>query len=132
MEVVVIDGLGGGIGRSIVETIKKADSDIYVLAIGTNSTATMNMKKGGADAIATGENAIVYNAKQATLLIGPLGLVFENSMFGEISPNIARAISASSARKYFVPASQCSGQVLGVQSKSIQEYIKEFIEIIKQ
>ena len=29
------------------------------------------MKKGGADAVATGENAIIYNAKNAQIIIGP-------------------------------------------------------------
>lgn len=58
MEVVVIDGQGGGIGRSVIEALKKEVSGTFIIAVGTNSTATNNMKKGGADAVATGENAI--------------------------------------------------------------------------
>ena len=55
MEIVVIDGQGGGIGRSVIETLKKEINDIFIIGVGTNSTATNNMKKAGADAVATGE-----------------------------------------------------------------------------
>lgn len=131
MEILVIDGQGGGIGKSIVEAVKKERPDIFVIAVGTNSAATNSMKKAGADAVATGENAVVYNAKQARLIVGPIGIVFGNSMYGEISPTMAQAISCSEAQKYFIPVSQCSGHVLGVQQKTIQDYIQDFIKIIK-
>ncbi len=45
MEVVVIDGQGGGIGRSVIEALKKEVSGTFIIAVGTNSTATNNMKK---------------------------------------------------------------------------------------
>lgn len=131
MEVVVIDGQGGGIGRSIVEILKKEIDNIFIIAVGTNSAATNNMKKGGADVVATGENAIVYNAKNAKIIAGPIGFVFANSMYGEVSPAMANAISSSEAEKYFIPVSKCSGHVLGVEAKSIQEYIKDLVEVLK-
>lgn len=131
MEIVVVDGQGGGIGKSIIETLKKEIEDIFIIAVGTNSAATNNMKKAGADAVATGENAIIYNSQNADIIVGPIGFVFANSMYGEVSPAMAAAISASSAKKYFIPVSKCSGQVLGVENKSIQEYIKELVAILK-
>lgn len=131
MEIVVIDGLGGGIGKSVIEAIKKELPDTFVIGVGTNSAATNNMKKGGADVVATGENAVVYNASRASLIVGPIGIVFGNSMYGEISPTMANAISCSDAQKYLIPVSQCSGHVLGVESKTIQEYIQDFIQILK-
>lgn len=131
MEIVVIDGQGGGIGRSVIESLKKEIDDIFIIAVGTNSVATNNMKKGGADAVATGENAIVYNAKNAQVIVGPIGFVFANSMYGEVSPTMAAAISCSEAQKYFIPVSKCSGHVLGIETKSIQEYIKDLVKILK-
>lgn len=131
MEIVVIDGLGGGIGKSVIEAIKKELPDTFVIGVGTNSAATNNMKKGGADVVATGENAVVYNASRASLIVGPIGIIFGNSMYGEISPTMANAISCSDAQKYLIPVSQCSGHVLGVESKTIQEYIQDFIQILK-
>lgn len=131
MEVLVIDGQGGGIGRGIIEILKKEFNDIFIIAVGTNSTATSNMKKAGADAVATGENAIIYNAKNAQIIVGPIGFVFANSMYGEVSPAMAGAISCSEAQKYFIPISKCTGHVLGVEAKSIQEYLKDLVNILK-
>ena len=31
MEIVVIDGQGGGIGRSVIETLKKEINDIFII-----------------------------------------------------------------------------------------------------
>lgn len=131
MEVLVIDGQGGGIGRGIIEILKKEINDIFIIAVGTNSTATNNMKKAGADAVATGENAIIYNAKNAQIIVGPIGFVFANSMYGEVSPAMAGAISCSEAQKYFIPISKCTGHVLGVEAKPIQEYLKDLVNILK-
>ena len=46
MNVLVIDGQGGGLGRQLV-------------AVGTNSVAAQAMHKAGAPRAATGENAVV-------------------------------------------------------------------------
>ena len=131
MNILVIDAQGGGIGKSIIEAVKKEFPDMFIVAVGTNSAATHNMKKAGADVVATGENAVVYNAKNASLIVGPIGIVFGNSMYGEISPIMAQAISCSEAQKYLIPVSQCSGHVLGIETKTIQEYIKDFIKVLK-
>lgn len=132
MEVVVIDGQGGGLGRSIVEAIKSSDLDLTVIGVGTNSIATNSLRKGGADIIATGENAIIYNAKNAKIIIGPIGLAFTNSMYGEISPNMAKAVNESEAKKYFLPISKCSSTVIGIVKKPMNEYIEELIGELKE
>ena len=62
MNILVIDGQGGGIGKSIIEAVKKEFPDMFIVAVGTNSAATHNMKKAGADVVATGENAVVYHS----------------------------------------------------------------------
>ena len=58
MKILVIDGQGGKIGRQLIETILASVSGAEILAVGTNSTATSNMMKGGAKNAATGENAV--------------------------------------------------------------------------
>lgn len=37
MRIVVIDGQGGGIGRSLVERIRSELPDVQIVAVGTNS-----------------------------------------------------------------------------------------------
>ena len=61
MKIVVIDGQGGKLGKSIVEQIKNNYKDAFVMAVGTNSAATAAMIQGGADAGATGENPVLVN-----------------------------------------------------------------------
>lgn len=130
-EIVVIDGQGGGIGKSVIEALKRNFDDIFIIGVGTNAIATNNLKKGGADAIATGENAIVYNAKNASVIIGPLGISFANSMYGEISPTMAQAVNESEAHKYLIPVSKCKATVVGIETKTIQEYIEDLIKELK-
>ncbi len=47
MEILVIDGQGGGLGRQLVAAVKKAVPQAVVTAIGTNSAATSAMLKAG-------------------------------------------------------------------------------------
>lgn len=55
MNILVIDGQGGKLGKEIVEKIKKNIENAKVTAVGTNAIATLAMQKGGADSIATGK-----------------------------------------------------------------------------
>ena len=69
MRIAVVDGQGGGIGKSLVEKIKARYKDqVDVIALGTNAVATSLMIRGGADDGASGENAIIVNAKKVDLI----------------------------------------------------------------
>lgn len=125
MNILVIDGMGGGIGKSIIEHIRNEFADVEITAAGTNSTATSVMLKAGANHGATGENAVIYNCTMADYIIGAIGIVFANSMHGEISPKMAEAVSSSSAHKILIPVDKCNTTVLGVASKPMQAYINE-------
>ena len=124
MKIVVIDGQGGNIGRRIVEEIKAKKIGCEILAIGTNSTATALIMKGGADVGATGENPVVLASRDADVIIGPIGIILADSMYGEITPRMAEAIGASRARKILIPINKCV-VVAGVdETMSISDYIK--------
>ena len=132
MNILVIDGMGGGIGRSIIEKIKTDLDNLEIIAVGTNSIATSNMLKGGADYGATGENAVIYNCTTADYIVGVMGIVFANSMHGEISPKMAAAVSSSAAHKILIPIDRCNVTVLGVSSSSVQTYIDEVVKAINK
>ena len=95
MEIVVIDGQGGGIGKNIIQVLKEKHPEYTIIGVGTNSMATTQLKKGGADIIATGENAVVYDVKHASIVVGPIGVAFANSMYGEITPAMAKELTSS-------------------------------------
>ena len=132
MRILVIDGQGGGIGRSLVELLVKNFPDAEVGATGTNSIATETMLKGGPAFAATGENAILFNATEADVIVGPAGIIMANALHGEISPAIAMAVSSSKAKVVLIPMNHCRAYIAGVEEKKVTEYLQDAMEIIRQ
>lgn len=132
MNILIIDGMGGGIGKSIIEQIKSEFTEFEITAVGTNSLATSAMLKAGADNGATGENAVIYNSSKADYIIGVIGIVVANSMFGEVSPKMVEAITSSPAHKILIPYDKCNVTVLGLDKKPIQGYISEINQTLKR
>ena len=132
MKVLVIDGQGGGVGKALVTAVSQGCSQAEIVAVGTNSTATANMLRGGKCNGATGENAVVYNAARADVIVGPIGILLANAMFGEITPEMAAAVSASEAKLLLIPMSQSKLRVVGVEEKRIFEYVDEIVKIINE
>jgi hypothetical protein len=132
MRIAVVDGQGGGIGKAIVERLRKEyDDKIEIIALGTNSLATSLMLKVGANEGATGENAIVYNVSKVDLILGPIGIVCANSLLGELTPLMAKAIAESPAKKILVPLNKCNVIVAGTESKPLPNYIDDAIKVVK-
>ena len=132
MRILVIDGQGGGIGRSLVELLVKNFPDAEIGATGTNSIATETMLKGGPAFAATGENAILFNAAEADIIVGPAGIIMANALHGEISPAIAMAVSSSKARVVLIPMNHCRAFIAGVEEKKVAEYLQDAMDIIQQ
>lgn len=128
MKVLVIDAQGGGIGKQLVSALKQRLPEIPVMAVGTNFAATSAMLKAGADHAATGENAVVFNASRAGLILGPIGIVLANGIWGEISPAMAAAVSSSDAVKILIPSSTCGLYVAGTEGLRMEEYLHRAVE----
>jgi hypothetical protein len=129
--ILVIDGQGGGLGRQIIEGIKKSGIQADIIAVGTNSIASATMLKAGADNSATGENAVIVNCRNASVIIGPIGIVIADSLFGEISPAMAVAVGQSKARKLLIPVNLCDNIVVGVADLSTGNMIKGVLDQLK-
>ena len=132
MKLLVVDGMGGGIGRAIVSHLRERGFAGEIIAVGTNSAATNAMLKAGADASATGADAVVYNCAVVDLILGPMGIAFAHSMHGEISPRIALAVSGSSAKKILLPVSKCSAVVVGTKDLPLTLLLGQMMELIQQ
>jgi hypothetical protein len=116
----VFDGQGGGLGKSIVEKLKKNfGQDIEVFAVGTNSIATSNMLKAGADFGSTGENSFKVISKRVDMITGPIGLLIQDSLLGEITPKMSEYIETSKAKKILFPISRCNVKILCSEIDSI-------------
>ena len=130
--VAVIDGQGGGMGRGLVEAIKKKWPQLHVRAVGTNSLATAAMLRSGADDGATGENAVVFNARQADLLLGPIGILTPNGLLGEVSPAMAEAVGASEAVKILLPSQRCSIRLAAGDPQPLQFYLDQALRLLEE
>ena len=130
MHILVIDGQGGRMGAALTEQIKTALPGAELVAIGTNSLATTAMLRAGADAAATGENPVVVNSRWADVIVGPIGIITANALLGEITPKMAAAVSESSAKKILLPVSRCAVSVVGVQEKTLSEYVREAVSML--
>ncbi|HIQ92599.1 MAG TPA: DUF3842 family protein [Candidatus Copromonas avistercoris] len=132
MNIMVIDGQGGRMGKSIVEQMKRNFPEDEILAIGTNSIATAAMLKAGADAGATGENPAIVGCRTADLIIGPLGIVIADSLLGEITPAMAAAIGQSRAKKILLPVNRCQHYVVGCRDLPLGELVRMAVELVRQ
>ncbi len=130
MNILVIDAQGGGLGRQVITAVKKALPDIEITAVGTNAIASSNMLKAGAHNVATGENAVITCSRKADYIIGPVGIVIADSLFGEITPRMAVAVGQSSAVRLLIPMNRCDNLITGTRGRTVEEMIEELLEYL--
>lgn len=124
MKIVVIDGQGGGIGKTLVVGLKASQVNCEITAVGTNSLATLAMQKAGADKAATGENAVLVACRTADVIAGPVGIVVADALIGEVTPKMAAAVGSSSAKKILIPVNMCDTFVVGVQDTAVSNLVQ--------
>ena len=132
MNLLVIDAQGGGLGKQIITKIKADYPEVNILAVGTNTIATSAMLKAGADEAATGENSVVVASKQADVIIGPIGIVVADSMLGEITPVMAKAVAQSKAKRILIPFNNCQNYIAGVGDLNTGKLVDDAISYLKK
>ena len=94
MRIMVMDGQGGGVGRSLLEALKERFPEAEL-------------------------NAVVYNSKRADVIVGPVGIVMADAMLGEITPTMAAAVASNDAKLILIPMSKCHATIVGVESRRL-------------
>ena len=74
---------------------------------------------------------MIVACRSADVIIGPIGIVIADSMVGEISPAMAKAIGQSRAKRILIPINHCDNIVVGVNDLSLSRLIHEVIERIR-
>lgn len=126
--IVVIDGMGGGIGKSIVENLRTLP--IRLVALGTNPLATERMMAAGAHEGYTGEDAIIAHLQQADIIIGVMGILIPDGLLGEFSTNLVTSICQSKATKILVPMNKC-GIKVAAEQRTLAYHIDQAIALAK-
>lgn len=132
MKILVIDAQGGGVGKQLVTAVKKEWPSAYVMAVGTNSAASMAMLKAGADHAATGENPVVTACRSADIIVGPVGIIIADAMFGEVTARMAAAVAQSSAVRILLPFNQCGTIIAGTTEAGVGTLVQKAVEEIKK
>lgn len=132
MVILVIDGQGGGLGRELIQAIKREIESVEIVAVGTNSTATEAMLKAGADRAATGDNPVKVISDSVDVIVGPMGIVLSDSMMGEITDKIALSVARSKAKRVLIPVNYCNTFVAGTEDMNLMKGIKSAVEEIKR
>ena len=132
MNILVIDGQGGGLGRQLIQELKETCANAEIVAVGTNSMATGAMLKAGAKLAATGENAVIVCSKKADVIVGPIGIVIADSMspsrgLGDV---YKRQIGKSRAKRVLIPMNVCDNIIVGVSAQPVSAHVKDAVRII--
>ena len=132
VNVLVIDGQGGGLGRQLVAVLSAQCPEIRLTAVGTNSLAANAMLKAGAQRAATGENAVVVNSRRADIIVGPIGIVIADALLGEITPAMAAAVCQSNATRVLIPVNHCENYIVGVPDQPISSLVAAAVQKVKE
>jgi malic enzyme len=128
MVIAVIDGMGGSIGQQIILQLRRElPEETEIMALGTNSVATMNMMKARANRGGTGENAIRVNVGNADVVMGCLSILIPNSMMGELTPGMAESIASCRARKIILPLTNPRIELTGVLEVPLPQLITQAV-----
>ncbi|MDP4128404.1 MAG: DUF3842 family protein [Bacillota bacterium] len=127
MRIAVIDGQGGGIGKHIVEQLRKRIPELEILALGTNALATGAMLRAGATEGASGESAICYNVDRVDIIVGSVAIMMVYGLLGEITASMAAAISASRADKLLLPIQRGNILLVGVPRVPLPHQIEALV-----
>ena len=117
MNILIIDAQGGGIGKALVSAVRKNVPDAVITAVGAHNAAT-------------GENAVVTGCRKADIIMGPVGIVIADALFGEITPKMALSVGQSSAKRILIPINHCDNIVAGVQDLNLSTLVQQAVKEI--
>lgn len=132
MKIAVIDGQGGGIGRLIVEKLRRElGQEVYIIAVGTNAVAASVMLKAGANDGASGENAVVWSAPRVDIIAGSVAVIAANSYAGELTSKMAEAITSSPAIKFLLSINRCGIEISSCQDEPLPVQVDQLVNRVR-
>jgi hypothetical protein len=135
MKIAVIDAQGAGLGQTVIKRLRKEiDHDIYIIALGTNTFATSNMVRSGANVGISGERAICSFCKTNKIdcIIGPIGIICTGGINGEVTHMISQAVLDMDCTKYILPLQKHGIYIPGTRNLQIKDIVEEIVLDIKK
>lgn len=135
MKVAVIDAQGAGLGQTIIKKLRKElmEKDIEIIALGTNTLATSNMVRAGANVGLSGERSICtfLKTKEIDSIICPIGVLFNGGINGEVTSMVSNSIFQMDCTKYVLPLQKHGIYIPGTRDLQIKDIIEEIVLDIK-
>ncbi len=133
MRIAVVDGQGGGIGKLIVENLRRElGHSCRIIGLGTNAVAASLMLKAGANEGASGENAVIFCASRVDMIVGSVAIIVAHAFLGELTPAMAEAIALSEAVKVLLPLNRQKIEICSVTDESLPMQVSQLVERVKQ
>lgn len=127
MNILIIDGQGGQLGVQLIKAILANFENVDITAVGTNAVATAAMLKAGARQAATGENPVIVACRKADVIIGPIGIVIADALFGEVTPKMAVAVGQADATRILLPINKCDNLVAGILDLTMSALMSDVV-----
>lgn len=135
MKIAVIDAQGAGLGQTIVKKLRKElmDKELQIIALGTNTLATSNMVRAGANVGLSGERAICtfLRTNEIDSIVCPIGVLFNGGINGEVTSMISNSIFQATCTKYILPLQKHNIYIPGTRELQIKDIIDEIVLDIK-
>ena len=133
MKIAVIDGMGGSIGHQIILELRKSmPEETEIIALGANAIATGNMMKARANRGATGENAVRVCIDEADVIMGSVSILVPDSMMGELTTEMARAVASAPGRKIVLPLTHPRIEIMGTSETPLPKLIEQAVELVRE
>lgn len=134
MKIAVIDAQGAGLGQTIIKKIRREmGHQVQIVALGTNTLASSNMVRAGANVGISGELAICSfcRTNKVDSIIGPIGIMCIGGIKGEITPMISKNIFEMDCTKYVLPLQKHGIYIPGTRNLQIKDIVEEIVMDIK-
>lgn len=135
MNIAVVDGQGGGIGKTIIDMLRyELGERVNIIALGTNDYAAKSMLTAGASLCFSGEEAIVSYIKSNKLncIVAPVGILCIGGLIGEVTANISEAFFSKDCIKYIIPLRKHGFYIPGAAKLELKELLQEIVMEIKK
>jgi hypothetical protein len=128
LRVAVVDVGDGSFGRAVVDALKRETPELDLgLIVLTRSGAV-----GLGEDVERSDEEITTQLAQAGLIVGPWVIAVPSGSGGAVSPEVARAVANSPARKLLAPTRSEGWEWAGVDRWSTEALVRQTVRAIKQ
>ena len=71
---------------------------------------------------------MIVNCRYADIIVGPVGIVIADSIWGEVTPAMALAVGQSRAKRILIPVNLCDNVIVGASGIPMSKLVQSAAE----